>query len=75
MRHKPYQNQRIITVIRNLFFTGGTSAYAYRLDSKFPRSRGPEGTLVREVPGAMLALVATAVRATYQLVHHTNKKS
>jgi hypothetical protein len=65
MRHKPYRNKRIVTAISTLFFTGGTSAYAHRFDSKFPRFRGPDGALVREVPEAMLALVATAVRARY----------
>ncbi|KAN0102384.1 hypothetical protein V8E52_010847 [Russula decolorans] len=63
MRHKPYRNKRIVTAIRTLFFTGGTSAYAHRFDSKFPRFRGPDGALVREVPEAMLALVATALYA------------
>jgi len=38
----------------------------------FPRYKGPEGVVVREVPKAMLALVATAVRAIYQVGHHTN---
>ncbi|KAN0113977.1 hypothetical protein V8E52_007126 [Russula decolorans] len=63
MRHKPYRNKRIVTAIRTLFFTGGTSAYAHRFDSKFPRFRGPDGALVREVPEAMLTLVATALYA------------
>ncbi|KAN0111331.1 hypothetical protein V8E52_008606 [Russula decolorans] len=65
MRHKPYRNKWIVTAIRTLFFTGGTSAYAHRFDSKFPRFRGPDGALVREVPEAMLTLVATAVHARY----------
>jgi hypothetical protein len=65
MRHKPYQNKRIVTAIRTLFFTGGTSAYAHWFDSKFPRFRGPDGALVREVPEVMLALVATVVHARY----------
>ncbi|KAN0102412.1 hypothetical protein V8E52_011970 [Russula decolorans] len=46
MRHKPYRNKRIVTAIRTLFFTGGTSAYAHRFDSKFPRFRGPDGALL-----------------------------
>jgi len=65
MRSKPYRNRRIITVIRSLFFSGGTSSYAVRYDSKFPRSTDPEGAIVREMSNAMLALVATAVRVTY----------
>jgi hypothetical protein len=65
MRHKPYRNKRIVTAIRTLFFTGGTSTYAHRFDSKFPRFRGPDGALVHEVPEAMLVLVATVVRARY----------
>jgi len=75
MRSKLYRNVRIITVIRNLFFTGGTLAYAHRYDHKFPRFRGNDGVVVREVPAAMLALVATAVSLTDQHGHHTNVKS
>ena len=42
-------------------------AYAYRFDFKFPRFRGHDGVLVKELPIPMVALVATAVRAIYHL--------
>ena len=61
-------------MIRNLFFSGGTSAYAQRFDSKFPRFTDPAGVVLHQMPDAMLALVATAVRVTYQLRHYTNMK-
>jgi hypothetical protein len=64
MRTKLYQNVRIVTVMRNSFFVGGSLAFAHRYDHKFPRYTGPDGVVVREVPKAMVALVATAVRAT-----------
>jgi Domain of unknown function (DUF6532) len=62
-------------VIRELFFTGGAAALAHRFEFKFPRFKGPDGELVYEVPRSMVALVATAVRATYHLRYHTNLKS
>ena len=71
-RSKPYQNDRIITVIRDLFFTGGTSSYAHRFGPLFPTFEGSNGVSVRKMPEAMLGLVATGVRATYYLGHHTN---
>lgn len=72
MRTKPYRNDRIIRVIRELFFTGGASSFAHRFDAEFLRAPAPEGVVARELPEPMLALVATGVRATYQLGHHTN---
>ena len=71
MRSKPYRNNRIITVARDLFFTGGTSSYAHRFDALFPTSEGPDGVEVHEMPEAMLSLVATGVHATYQLGYDT----
>ena len=61
-------------MIRNLYFAGGSSSFARCFDSKFPRSRGPDGALVRGLPKAMVGLVATAVRAIYQLGHNANVK-
>lgn len=75
MRTKPYRNERIVTVIRNLFFAGGSSSYAHRYDYRFPRYRSNDGVVVREVPVPMLALVATAVSVTHKLRLHTNLKS
>ena len=73
MRTKLYRNQRIIRVIHDLFFTGGVSAYAHRFDSEFPRFEGPDGVKVPLLPTAMLALVATVVHVTHQLMDHTNR--
>ena len=50
-------------MIRNMFFLGGSASFAQRFGAKFPRFRGPNGVVVQEIPQAMLALVATAVRA------------
>ena len=71
-RSKPYRNDRIITVLRDVIFSGGTSSYARRFDALFPRTDGPDGVRVRRMPEPMLGLVATGVCATYQLRHHTN---
>jgi hypothetical protein len=76
MRHKPYRNKRIISVIRYLYFTGGVSSFAERFNSKFPQVLGADGALACEIPQAMLALVATAVSAKYQhRCHTTNTRS
>ena len=75
MRTKPYRNDCIIRVIRELFFTGGASSFAHRFDAEFPRPPAPDGVVARELPEPMLALVATGVRATYPLGHHTNLRS
>lgn len=75
MRTKLYRNERIVTVMRNSFFVGGTLAYAHRYYHKFPKFRGNDGVLVCEVPAPMLALVATAVSATHQHKHHTDLKA
>ena len=55
---KPYQNSRIISAIRDICFTG---PFAQRYNSRFPTFQGADGKVVRQVPVAMVALVATAV--------------
>ena len=62
MRTRPYRNDQIITVIRNLYFAGGVRSFASRFDSRFPTHEEVNGVKTREVPIPMLALVATAVR-------------
>jgi hypothetical protein len=60
MHTRPYRNERIITVLRDLVFTGGILSFATRHKSCFPRQDdGPSTTF--EVPIAMVALVATGV--------------
>jgi hypothetical protein len=61
MRTRPYRNSRIIQVIRDLYFTGGGNAFVNRFGNRFPTFQGDDGVVVREVPIAMVALVATAV--------------
>jgi hypothetical protein len=67
-----YRNDRIITVLRDAFFSGGSRSYAYRFQSGFKSVEGPDGMKAREMPEAMLALVATGVGAVFTLAHHTN---
>ena len=64
MRTRPYRNMRIISVIRDLYFTGGSSSFSHRCRRQFPIHEDADGNMVREVPIPMVALVATAVRAT-----------
>jgi hypothetical protein len=61
-RSQPYRNERIITVIRDLYFTGYPMSFAVKYEDRFPLHRGDDGTASREVPIPMVALVATAVR-------------
>ena len=58
---RPYRNQRIITVIRDLYFMGGVTSFAHRFDHLFPSHQHYNGMTMREVPIPMVALVATAV--------------
>jgi hypothetical protein len=61
MRSRPYRNDRIITVIRDMFFTGGANAYVNRFIPLFDKHCSNDGVIMREVPVPMVALVATAV--------------
>ena len=61
MRSKPYRNDRFISAVSTLFFSGGPSAFVSRYHDFFPRLDGRS-----EMPIAMVALVGTAVRV---LVH------
>jgi hypothetical protein len=45
----------------DLYFTGGSSSFAYRFKREFPTYESDDGTVKREVPIAMVALVATGV--------------
>ena len=67
MRTRPYRNDRIITVIRDMFFTGGAASFARRFRFLFPVFEGCNGEEKLEVPIAMVALVATAVRIFWGL--------
>jgi len=63
MRARPYRNDRIIRIIRELFFTGGRSSFAARFQHLFPRTQDRDGRITYEVPIPMVALVATALHA------------
>ncbi|KAH9174429.1 hypothetical protein EDB89DRAFT_2149430 [Lactarius sanguifluus] len=63
-RTRPYRNDRIISIIRDLYFTGGSSSLATRFEDQFPTHQGPDGDINQEVPISMVALVATALYAT-----------
>jgi len=64
---QPYRNDRIITVIWDLYFTGGSSSLAAKYDHLFPIHEGDDGRPSREVPIPMVALVATAVSLVLSL--------
>jgi len=65
MRTRPYWNLQIIQVIRDLYFAGGVNAFVNRFGNRFPTFEGDDGVFVREVPMAMVALVATAVSVSF----------
>ena len=62
-RSLPYRNGRIIRAIRELFFTGGTSSFAYRFGHRFPwalcMNKAKKEAGARQVPAAMVAMVST----------------
>jgi hypothetical protein len=64
MHSKPYQNPRVIQVIRDLYFSGGIGSFVTQFGAGFPTSEDEAGMVVYEVPVAMVALVSTAVSAT-----------
>jgi hypothetical protein len=70
---RPYRNDRIITVIRDLYFTGGAKSFAARFGFKFDTFEERDGTFSREVPIPMLALVATAVSQTFDCISAPDK--
>jgi len=63
MRSKPYRNDRIISVIRDMYFRGGRASFVSLYDYLFENTEDPEATTY-EVPIPMVALVATALYAT-----------
>ncbi|SRR6266702_4597872 len=70
---KPYRNERIIHVIRDLYFTGGRKSFSVQFKHLFPSSYGNDGHVMeREVPVPMVALVATAVSTYLPSYEHTN---
>lgn len=68
---RPYRNSRIVDVIQELYFTGGSNAFANRFRNLFPESEDSSVEEVQhEVPIAMVALVATAVSLFFSIIHY-----
>ena len=67
---RSYRNECIITVLRDLIFTGGISSFATRHESRFPR-RYDGTSAIFEVPIAMVALVATGVCSNQTFFLHS----
>ena len=74
MRTQPYHNQRILQLIRVLYFSGGSNSLSARFHHRFPTGFAHDGygIMEREVPIAMVALVATAVSMYLLYIEHTN---
>ena len=58
MHSWPYQNDHIITTIRELFFESGTTSFAMHFEALFIQTHDG-GPVTREVPMSMVSLVAT----------------
>ena len=54
-------------MIQDVCFTGGGSSLANRYHARFPTFQGDDGQVVPKVPTALVALVATAVRAIFSI--------
>ncbi|KAF8270614.1 hypothetical protein EI94DRAFT_1797987 [Lactarius quietus] len=63
MHSWPYQNKHIITVIQDMYFTGGSASFAKKYNYLFMIFEGCEGEMI-EVPVPMVVLVATVLYAT-----------
>ncbi|KAH8988113.1 hypothetical protein EDB92DRAFT_1948290 [Lactarius akahatsu] len=61
LRH-PFRSSVIISVARDLYFSGNTPFVTVHQD-QFPCRHGPNGDIIWEVPKAMVALVSTAYYA------------
>jgi hypothetical protein len=61
MRSRPYRNDRIIAIIRDMYFSGGAMSFARKFQYLFPTYETREGNISYKVPLPMVALVATAV--------------
>jgi len=68
MSSYPYRNDRIITVIRSLYFDGDRS-FVEHFRERLPLSHNNNGSMSYEVPMPMVALVATAVSHVFVSLH------
>ena len=62
MHLRPYRNDQIVGVIWDLYFTRGHTSFALHFDHLFPSCGSCDNVDRQEVPDAMVALAATAVR-------------
>ncbi len=67
MRTRPYRNGHIVTALQELYFTSGPLSFAARFDRLFIRQDG-NSPVTREVPIAMVSLVATAVSYLFHVI-------
>ena len=64
---RPYWNDRIVTVIWDMFFVGGAASFTQCFRYLFPTYEFAYGQEVHEVPITMVALIATAVSLYFSL--------
>lgn len=71
---RPYHNIHIISVIRDMFFTGGHTLFASRFSHLFLVHDDDKGVPTRKVPVPMVTLVAMAVSCGHgvAITLHTN---
>ncbi|KAF8257046.1 hypothetical protein EI94DRAFT_1819298 [Lactarius quietus] len=62
MHSQPHRNKHIITVIWDMYFTGGSASFAKKYNYLFLIFEGCEGEMIK-VPVLMVVLVATALYA------------
>ena len=67
MHTRPYWNIRIIGVIQDLYFMGGNNSFAHWYRACFLTFENEQG-VVQEVPLVMVAMVATAVSASFYMI-------
>ena len=70
-RTHPFRNERITTIIGELYFQGGASSFAAWFSHLFPRYEGVDGITRHEVPKPMVAFVGTAVSPSLSLIVRT----
>ncbi|KAH8980460.1 hypothetical protein EDB92DRAFT_1974433 [Lactarius akahatsu] len=61
---QPYRNDRIIAVVRDVYFTSVGTSFGTQFEHLFPTYQGADRKVNREVPIPMVALVATVLYAT-----------
>ncbi|KAI9447601.1 hypothetical protein H4582DRAFT_2068214 [Lactarius indigo] len=70
---RPYRSSIIVSVIRDLYFSG-TVPFVTRHQDLFPSRQGTDENVIWEVPKAMVGLVATGYYATLSEWHTGKRK-